>query len=435
MKPLTSPHLDHLNDSERWQSHEEESVLPTSLTKTADPSGEVKETSDHVPRLNYLASSPFDIGCQTNSNVSREHSLWSPRPTALLPQGEEATSISSALNPPITMTIPDSHTPPQRNGFVDELNLSSEQAQAAHCLSHYDDNDVLALLRATRSKSQVSDSNKLKRTTPQAVIGTFTDGGSANVLDIPIMGPSKHKRKLEAHQNSKPEELAKINKVRQMKACMRCRILDEMCSVNDPCEGCLKRFKPHKLERLLCIRTPLPELLTQLFPPARTGKILTPGRGAKAFKEELLPFGHRFIHSVTRHSDDELLNLANQCFDKQRSVIQLEKVSEVLQNLNTIYYRHISAASTFDPTPALLSVCVLMIDTRAFLEPYTRQNEIMPFMLSGSYIKPEVAIRSANSALEALFIVATLSMSDEECFSIILSCTAEDSDSESNDGK
>ena len=231
---------------------------------------------------------------------------------------------------------------------------------------------------------------------------------------------SKRRRKFRA------DERAKIGLVRRVGACMRCRILKMACEGRNTCDSCLRKSQsPQGIDRLPCLRTHLKDFLPYLFAGATTG-VLSTRPGDTAFQQELSPSGQRFLYKVHLQPSDHLLDLASQGFDSQNSVIELENMRKILRILDTIYFHQRTATPLPELTSAILSMCIILLSTRAYLESFIRHQAAIPSStIFSNPPKPEAAIMSMSTALEALFMVAATAMSDDECFDIIIRC-AED---------
>lgn len=232
---------------------------------------------------------------------------------------------------------------------------------------------------------------------------------------------NKHKRaKLDVGRR------AEVSMVRSLGACVRCRLLKKTCSSSRPCDSCLKTGESGRFGQIKCIASQLRGYLPYLFAGSTTGT-LSVHEGLAAFQTELSSRGQQLLRSLHHNPDDAVLRLASQCFDGQSSTINLERASNLLDNVDSSCIRHRSIASPEYLRSAILGVCYIMVITRAFLESHVRQDV--------SIVDPknlDLAIQPATDALMSLFAVATVVMSANECFDVIYRHTAEATGS--NDG-
>ena len=135
--------------------------------------------------------------------------------------------------------------------------------------------------------------------------------------------------------------------------------------------------------------------------------------GSSAFQDVLSPSAHRFFSQIHDIRDrTETFDLAMQLLEALDSSIDLGKMRELLDKLE-INLMKPHNTSTFD----VLSICIVSLISRAFLETYSRP----PKNIAVSKISAGTVTAIAKTALEALFSLITTSSGEEETSRMMIS--------------
>lgn len=214
---------------------------------------------------------------------------------------------------------------------------------------------------------------------------------------------------------------AEVSMVRSLGACLRCKLMKTPCSSSRPCTECQKNGL-FRFRHLPCISGNLKNLLPALFGPA-TGS-LSISKEYAAFEKKLSPYGYGIMHNLPYTLDNEVLSLTLPCLNPQSLAIDTAMVSDLLDKLDDVFIRHRSSASLRDLRSGVLSICYIMIISRAFVEsraPHERTQQS----------QAEGPIQSEVSAVDCLLTVAATAMSEDDLFDIVRQCSLPPSRSES----